>query len=500
MISPEDEAEIRRLHYAEGWKVGTIANQTGHHHTTVSRVLANSGVDPPKLAERSSMLAPYLPFVLETLEQYPALPASRLFEMVKRRGYPGGQDHFRHLIALHRPRRPAEAYLRVRTLIGEQAQVDWGHFGKIQIGRAERLLMAFVLVLSWSRQIFLRFFPDARMENFLRGHQGAFEAWGGVPRTLLYDNLKSAVLERRGDAIRFHPTLLDFSGHHCYKPKPVAIARGNEKGRVERAIRFVRSSFFAAREWRDLDDLNAQAEQWCHGIAADRPCPEDRSITVREAFAQERSKLLPLPENPYPSEERVQVQVGKTPYVRFDCNDYSVPHTLTRQSLSVVASPEIVRVLSATEEVARHQRTYSKGEQVENPQHIEALTAKKKKARRHRGLDRLHHGVPRCDQLFEAMAQRGINLGSATVALLGLLETYGAKELDQAIAEVLEHGAPGPHAVRLALEQQHARRDAPPPLPITLPDDDRVRGIIVRTHDLATYDTLNEEDHDKNKE
>jgi len=94
--------------------------------------------------------------------------------MVYEHGYRGSPDHFRHLIALHRPRRPAEAYLRLRSLPGEQAQVDWGHFGHLQIGRARRPLMAFVMVLSHSRQIFLRFFLDARMENFLRGHVGAF--------------------------------------------------------------------------------------------------------------------------------------------------------------------------------------------------------------------------------------------------------------------------------------------------------------------------------------
>ena len=147
------------------------------------------------------------------------------------------RDHFRHLVACHRPRPKAEAYLRLRSLPGEQAQVDWGHFGHLEIGRARRPLMAFVMVLSHSRQIFLRFFLDARMENFLRGHVAAFTAWRGVPRVLLYDNLKSAVLERRGDAIRFHPTLLGFAGQYRYEPRPVAVARGNEKGRVERAIR-----------------------------------------------------------------------------------------------------------------------------------------------------------------------------------------------------------------------------------------------------------------------
>ena len=117
----------------------------------------------------------------------------------------------------------------------------------IQIGRAKRPLMAFVMVLSWSRQIFLRFYLNQRMESFLHGHVAAFDAWGALPRVLLYDNLKSAVLERRDDAIRFHPTLLALSAHYRFEPRPVAVARGNEKGRVERAIRYIRDNFFAGR-------------------------------------------------------------------------------------------------------------------------------------------------------------------------------------------------------------------------------------------------------------
>ncbi len=122
--------------------------------------------------------------------------------------------------------------------------------------------MAFVMVLSWSRQIFVRFFLGAHLENFLRGHEAAFAAWSGVPRVLLYDNLRSVVLERRGNVIRFHPTLLRFSTQYRYEPRPVAPYRGSEKGRVERAIRFIRSAFWPARHWRDLADLNQQAQEW----------------------------------------------------------------------------------------------------------------------------------------------------------------------------------------------------------------------------------------------
>ena|ERR1700733_14739382 len=328
MVTPADiEAQILRYYHAEKWTIGTIASQLHVHHSVVQRVLAQAGLPHPGPSPRPSRIDAYLPFILQTLEKFPTLTASRLYAMVRERGYRGSPDHFRHLIACHRPRPKAEAYLRLRSLPGEQGQVDWAHFGYVEIGRARRPRMACVMVLSHSRQIFLRFFPDARMETFLRGHVGAFTAWMGVPRVLLYDNLKSAVLERRGDAIRFHPTLLGFAGRYRYEPRPVAVARGNQKGRVERAIRYVRDSFFAARSFTDIDDLNAQAEIWCNGQAADRRCPDEPARTVREVFLDEAARLLPLPDNPAPLLERVAVKVGKTPYVRFDLNDYSIPHT-----------------------------------------------------------------------------------------------------------------------------------------------------------------------------
>jgi hypothetical protein len=337
------------------------------------------------------------------------------------------------------------------------------------------------------------------MANFLRGHEAAFTAWGGLPRVVLYDNLKSAVLERHGDAIRFHPTLLEFAAHYRFEPRPVAVARGNEKGRVERLIRYIRDSFFAARPWRDLDDLNAQAEAWCQGQAADRPCPEDRSIAVREAFTQEQPKLLALPDHPFPTDERVAVSAGKTPYVRFDGNDYSIPHTHVQRTLTVVASPTAVRVLDGTAAIAVHARSYGKGEQVEDPAHIAALTARKRQARQHRGTDRLAQAAPNSRALLTRAAERGDNLGSLTAALLRLLERYGAAELEAAIAEALARGVPHPNAVRLALERRREQRDQPPPLPIALPADPRVRDLVVSPHKLDDYDQLqtdSQEDED----
>ena len=181
MVTPPDiEAQILRFYYAEKWTMGTIARQLHIHHSVVQRVLTQAGLPRVGPPPRPSQIDAYLPFIRQTLETFPTLTASRLYVMAYGRGYRGSPDHFRHLIACHRPRPKAEAYLRLRCLPGEQAQIDWGHFGHLEIGKARRPLMAFVMVLSHSRQIFLRFFPDARMENFLRGHVAAFEAWQGV--------------------------------------------------------------------------------------------------------------------------------------------------------------------------------------------------------------------------------------------------------------------------------------------------------------------------------
>jgi transposase len=490
VTSPDIEAQILRYYHAEKWTIGTIARQLLVHHSVVQRVLAQAGLPGIGPSPRPSQIDAYLPFIRATLEKFPTLTASRLFAMVRERGYCGRPDHFRHLIALHRPRRPAEAYLRLRSLPGEQGQVDWGHFGHMQIGRARRPLMAFVMVLSHSRQIFLRFSLDARMENFLRGHVGAFTAWNGVPRVLLYDNLKSAVLERHGDAIRFHPTLLAFAGHYRYEPRPVAVARGNEKGRVERAIGYVRGAFFAARSFTDLDDLNAQAEDWSHGLAADRRCPDEPDRTVREVFAEEAPRLLKLPDNPAPLHERVAVKVGKTPYVRFDLNDYSVPHTHVQRTLTVLADAHEVRVVDGTQVLACHRRSYDKGAQIEESAHIQALVARKRAAHQHHATDRLAQAAPASQELLNRAAERGANLGAITTGLLRLLEQYGAAELQVAIREALARDVPHPNAVRLALERRREQRGEAPPVGITLPTHVQVRDAPVQPHALETYDRL----------
>jgi transposase len=489
MIRDEDEAEILRLHHVEKWPPGTIASHLHVHHSVVKRVIAAGGA-PPVRPQRPARIDAYLPFILDSLRRYPGLLSSRLYQMCRERGYRGSPDHFRHMVARHRPPKPVEAFLRMTALPGEHGQVDWAHFGKVKIGRAERPLLAFVCVLSYSRRIFLRYYLDQRIENFLRGHVAAFEAWNGLPRVLIYDNLKSAVLDRRGDAILFNPKLVDFAKHYHFEIRPAAVARGNEKGRVERAIGYARTSFWPARRWRDLDDLNAQADAWCVGEASERPWPDDRQKTVAAAFAEEQPRLLSLPANAYVTEEVVAAKVGKTPHVRFGGNDYSVPHTLVRRLVEVRATLERVRVIADGVVVAEHVRSFDRGMVIEDPAHIESLRKSKGEARKHRALDRLAQAAPSSQQVFVTLAEQGENLGRATQYFVGLLEQYGAMALEQALREALASGTANYNAVRCNLERARQAAGRPPSLPVDLPDDARVRGLAIPPRDLRRYDEL----------
>jgi len=499
MIPRDKEAEIVRLARAENWPPGTIATQLHVHHGVVRRVLGQQGLLRSSVP-RPCIADPFMPFILETLNKYPKLRASRLYHMVKERGYSGAEDHFRTIIARHRPCPPPEAFLRLRTLPAEQAQVDWGCFGQVDVEGGVRKLFAFVMVLAYSRRLFARFYLSCAMAAFLRGHVEAFQYFHGVARTNLYDNLKSAVLERVQQAIRFHPTHLELAAHYRFEPKPCNVARGNEKGRVERAIGLLRTSFFAARSFRDVDDLNRQLDLWLVQVSDQRKCPEDKRRTVAEVFAEEQPMLLCLPDNPFPADERVTVRAGKTPYVRFDRNDYSIPHTHVRKTLLVSASLDTVRVLDGSECLATHARSWAVGKQIEDSRHVQELLDSKQRARQHRGMDLLHQVSPFCKPFLCKVAERGGNLGFTVAKLLRHLDAFGAEALDAALRQAVEQDTPHLGAVRQLLDQRRHQLAQPPPLSVAVSEDPRVRAQRVRTHDLSVYDQLarNTDDDDHN--
>jgi transposase len=490
MMDAETRARIRRLFYAEHWRIGTISTELGVHHDAVRNAVETDRFVRAGTHVRPTMLDSYKGLIGKILDDYPRLRATRVFEMIRARGYPGSAVQLRRYISGIRPQR-AEAFLRLETLPGEQAQVDWGNFGKIQIGSAKRSLSCFVMVLSWSRAIYARFALDQTLETFMRGHVLAFSALGGVPREILYDNLKSVVLDRAGDHIRFHPRILDLAGYYHFAPKPCAPYRGNEKGKVERQIQYLRHSFFAARRYSSVEDLNAQLARWISEIAHVRRAPGHADgRTVGALLTDEQPRLLAMPEHPMPCGRITGVASGKTPYVRFDLNDYSIPHTLVKKPLTLVAEEQTVRLLDGDAVVASHARSYDRGKVIEAPAHIAELAREKRRAHDLRGRDLLRSVCKHADSLLDALALRGESLGGHTVRLAQLLERYGAAELDRAMADALARGATGSASVAHILDQRARARKTLPPLDAVLPDDPRVRDLRVTPHALGRYDEL----------
>lgn len=491
MIDAELRSKIRRLFFAEHWPVGTIASEVGIHHDTVRRAIGAHRFVRPDALVRPSMLDPYKAFIADTLEQHPRLRATRLFEMIHDRGYRGSVVQLRRHVASVRPTPRGEAYLRLTTLPGEQAQVDWGHFGSIRVGYAKRTLSCFVMVLSWSRSVFARFALDQTLESFMRGHVEAFNAFGGVPRTVLYDNLKSVVLERAGDHVRFNESMLLLAGHYHFAPKPCAPYRGNEKGKVERTIQYLRHGFFAARRFSSVQDLNAQVADWIARTALARKVPGDPAgRLVREAFDEERQLLLPLPEHAWSCDTVRPVASGKQPYIRFDRNDYSIPHHLVRKPLTLIASESLVRITDGSQLVASHPRSYDAKQVIEDPEHVAELAREKRRAHDLRGRDRLRCACPSAERFVEALALRGEHLGGQVARLLKLLDRYGAPELEAAIKDALARGAISAASVAHVLDQVTRARRAAPKIDVVLPDDPRVRDLRVTPHALNDYDAL----------
>ena len=213
-------------------------------------------------------------------------------------------------------------------------------------------------------------------------------------------------------------------------------------------------------------------------------------------FAEEAARLLPLPDNPAPLLERATVTVGKTPYVRFDLNDYSVPHDHVRRALTVLADPHEVRIVDGAEVLACHQRSYDKGAQIEVTAHIQKLVEQKRAARQHRATDRLTQAAPASQILLIRAAERGANTGAITAALMRLLDRTSAADLQLAILEALERDVPHPNAVRLALERRREQRGDAPQVAVVLPAHVQARDAPVQPHALETYDQLKERPDD----
>lgn len=487
MTVPRDtEAEIRRLFFAEHWKRGTIAAQLHVHPDVVTRTLGSFGPKAGTPRPDARVLEPYLGVIDETLERYPRLVSTRLYDMICERGYGGSLRSLRRHVRAVRPRAKADVILRVETLPGEQAQVDWAHVGEVVTPGGRRPLWAFVMVLAHSRASFAELVLSLDVHSLRRSLVRAAVALGGLPRQWLFDNAKTIVIERNGDAIRFHPDLLDLAGRLHVQPRLCAPYRPQEKGRVERAIRFFKERFFAARTFHSVEHGNAQLADFMARIAHARPHPRWPDRTVAEVFAEERARLLPLPD-PLPSTDLVApISVDRAAFVKLDTNRYSVPHVYASRTITLVANDTELRLLDGDREIARHPRSWARNDCCELPEHRAALVKEKRAARDLKGRDRLRAEIPGIEPLLERWVLAGRNLGSMVARTLGLLDAYGAPALREAIAEMLDRGTHDPGAMAILCEQRRRQRGDRPPLLFALGDHVRDRDVV--PHDLGGYD------------
>lgn len=487
MITKEQLVAIRHLHFGEHFPVGTIADQLAIHHTTV-RLALDLENRPGRRSFRTTLTDPFVPFIRQTLERYPSLRSTRLYQMICPRGYQGSVVQLRRAV---KPLRPVsrEAFLHRVTYPGEESQVDWASFGTVRVGRAERKLSCFVLTLSYSRGLYPEFSFDQRLDSFLRGHAHAYDDLGGAARTSLLDNLRSAVLDRQGDVVRFNPAYLDLCAHYHVSPRPCNVGRGNEKGRVERAIQYIRHSFFAGRPFTTLADLNRQALEWRDQVAHQRPWPGDDSKTVQQALDEERTHLLALPVHPYQAKETHTVLCSKTLLVRFDLNDYSVPPEALGKPLGLSADSDTVTLALGAEVIATHRRSYDRHLPIEEPSHRKALLAQKALLLSASSARRVL-SIPDADAYLEAALSAGHARASVLHRLTLLSSQYGVTELSAALREAVERSTPHDSSLLVILERRRRTSKKRAPLPVSLSHRPDLEILSVTPHALDTYDHL----------
>jgi transposase len=485
-IDRSKEHEIRRLHDVEKWKRGTIVAELGVHADVVDRVLDRGQGRALVVAPRPSLVDPYETFIDETLKSHPRLRATRLFDMIRLRGYDGGIAILRRHVAQVRPVPRGEVYLRTERLIGEQAQVDWAHVGQLAVAGGVRPLWVFVMLLAYSRAMWAELVFDLTVESLRRSLVRAARFFEGVTRQWLFDCPKTVVLARHGDAVRYHPELLEIAGALRVQPRLCRPRRPTDKGGVERANRFLHDRFFAARSITSIEDGNRQLLDFIRDIADVRPHPRFRDRTVAEVFAEEKEKLLSLPAVLPQTDLVAPANVDTTAFVRFGTNSYSVPHRYARSTVTLVASDTQVRLLDGAHVVARHDRSWGKHQRIEDPEHRRELLQQKRGAQIPKMRDRLLAQIPGIDALYTRWVELGRNIGLMTARTGKLLELYGADVLGQAVAAVLARGLHDPGA--LALRCEEARRAADKPVPVALELRPHVPDCDVIPHDLGQYD------------
>ena len=354
-------------HYLdEGLSKTAIARKLGVSRRTVQR-LAQSGKAEPCYGPRlpaGSQLDPYKAYLSERLAHYPELTGVRLLAELRERGYPGSYTVLKDYLRTQRPAPPLAFEQRFEVAPGEQAQVDFATF-KVPFGT----IYALLVVLSWSRMLWVRFTFQQDQLTVLGGLHQAFVSFGGVPRTVLFDRMKTAVIGATpSGAPIFNPEMLRFTAHYGCKPRACQPYRAKTKGRVERAVRYLRQGFFYGRSFTDLADVNAQCAAWLTDVANARVHGTTGETPVTR-LALEQSQLLALPAVAYVPLISLGRRISRDGFVSYNGNGYSVPDGLRTAEVQVRATLTTVSILQDNQLLALHPLLTGRGERRLDPHH-----------------------------------------------------------------------------------------------------------------------------------
>ena len=381
-------------------------------------------------------------------------------------------------------------YLKLHFAPGECAQVDWGAYGTVAVGNTRRRLSFFVMVLAFSRQMFVEFTVSQTMEHFLACHEHGFAALG-EPSKIMVDNLKSAVLQRlAGAAPVFNPRYLDFARHHGFAIEACNVARGNEKGRVESGVGYVKKNFLHGLELTDFSTIHAAAQVWLDTIANVRVHGETQQRPV-DLFAQERPHLGPLNPNPYDLAHTSTSIASSQFRITLDTNQYSVPAAYAHRRLTVKAYPDRVCIYFDNQLIARHPRSYGRHEDTEEPDHAKGLIAQRSRAREQRLMMHFLALSPDATAYYVGLEQRRLNARHHVRKILALAEIYPADAVARAISDGLAFQAFSAEYITNILETRARALPEPGPLQLTRRHD--LLDIDIAPPDLNAYEV---NDHD----
>ena len=485
MIDYETFCKIRDHHERQGLSVGQIARALGMDRRTVAKWVGLAQYRPRACPPRASQLDPYKNQVVRLLETHP-YSAQQILQRLREEGFSGGYTSVKDYVRRVRPPR-REAFLKLAFAPGECAQVDWGEYGSIAVGSTRRRLSFFVMVLCYSRLLYVEFTVSQTMEHFLACHEHAFAAFQGVPARLMIDNLKSAVLQRlAGEAPVFNARYLDFARHWGFDITACNLARGNEKGRVENGVGYVKKNFLNGLELLDFSAVNPAARIWLDSVANVRIHGETHRRPL-DLFREEQPRLRPLNPQPYDIGCISTMRTSSQFRVTLETNHYSVPAEYANTRVTLKAYPDRVCIYREDQLIARHSRSYDRRQDIEDPDHPKPLLAQRRNAREQRLLMHFLALSPKAQAYFEGLESRRLNARHHLRKIVALAQIYGVEATARALEDGLAFAAFSCEYIANLLEARARHRPEASPLSLTRAQD--LLEIEIPQPDLSLYES-----------